>query len=240
MSRHPQGPGGVANATAKEIPFVSSDGQTLESSADLTFDDAGNRLAVGMSQAQLPTNASLGVKSPASAAGSFESIACFTKSDAIGSGAMIMAKANSTRFAADFRTSTANVDARLSALTSASNYLDNVIANADGSTSITGARRVPQSLKTTAYPIVDTDDTIWADATAGAFDVTLPAASATRAGQTHTVKRMNGGGNAVTVKSAGGTIDGVAAATGIALSAQFQARTYRCDGTNWNIVGGYL
>lgn len=94
--------------------------------------------------------------------------------------------------------------------------------------------------KTANYNVLVTDHTVLADATGGAFDVTLPSAVTALTGAQFTVKRLNAGGNAVTVKSTAGTIDGVAAATGIALTVQYQARTYESDGANWHIVGAHL
>jgi hypothetical protein len=103
-----------------------------------------------------------------------------------------------------------------------------------------GVRFANPPTKTANYTLaIGTDHTVLGDATGGVFDFTLPDAS-TIPGAQFTVKRINAGGNAVTVKSAGGTIDGVAAATGIALTVQWQSRTYESNGTNWFIVGGYL
>lgn len=82
------------------------------------------------------------------------------------------------------------------------------------------------------YAILDTDDTILADATGGAFTATLPTAVG-RAGRRFTVKRVNAGGNAVTIGSAGGTIDGAGT---VALGAQWASRTVESNGTSWFVV----
>jgi hypothetical protein len=88
--------------------------------------------------------------------------------------------------------------------------------------------------KTSAYTLITTDSVIVADATAGAFTVTLPSAAGI-AGRQYTIKRTNGGGNNVTVGSMGGqTIDG--ASTKI-LGAQFSYLTVLSDGSAWQIVG---
>lgn len=72
-----------------------------------------------------------------------------------------------------------------------------------------------------------------ADATGGAFAVTLPAASAA-AGKTLEVKKIDSSANAVTVTRAGSdTIDG---ATTYALSAQYQSVTLVSDGSaSWYV-----
>lgn len=97
----------------------------------------------------------------------------------------------------------------------------------------------PRRSVTTAYSVTDADYLILADATGGAFDVTLPSAVG-RDGRKFVVKRTSSAANTVTVKSAAGTLDGVAAATGIPLDAQFKTRAFQSDGTNWHIVGAYL
>lgn len=93
--------------------------------------------------------------------------------------------------------------------------------------------------ETGTYGVALSDHTILADATGGAFDVTLPSAVTAGDGATFVVKRISAA-NTVTVKSGGGTIDGVAAGTGIALDAQYKTRAFRSDGTNWFITAAYL
>jgi len=74
------------------------------------------------------------------------------------------------------------------------------------------------------------------DPTAGAFDVTLPNANVVT-GRRIQVKRTTTSANAVTVKSAGGTIDNVAGATGITLAGgSLSSLTVASDGTNWWII----
>jgi hypothetical protein len=72
---------------------------------------------------------------------------------------------------------------------------------------------------------------------AGAQTVRLPAATGVVPGRLYSIKRINTSANVVTVTSAGGTIDGVAAATGIALAGGSLASiSVLSDGTNWWIV----
>lgn len=106
-------------------------------------------------------------------------------------------------------------------------------------TTLSGGIVLPISAsKTGAYTVTTADYMVRCDATSGAFDVTLPNAN-TCAGQVFVVKRTSAA-NTVTVKSGGGTLDGVAAGTGIPLDAQFKTRAFQSDGTNWHIVGAYL
>jgi len=86
---------------------------------------------------------------------------------------------------------------------------------------------------TAAYTVEPFDRVILADATGGAFTVTLPNAYGRMGQQPISVKRMNAGGNAVTVGSAGGTIDG---ATTASLAAQYATKAFVSDGTNWMII----
>jgi hypothetical protein len=92
------------------------------------------------------------------------------------------------------------------------------------------------ALKTTAYTVAAADDVVLVDPTAGAFDVTLPNANVVT-GRRIQVKRTTTSANAVTVKSAGGTIDNVAGATGITLAGgSLSSLTVASDGTNWWII----
>lgn len=87
----------------------------------------------------------------------------------------------------------------------------------------------------TANYTVTLNDTIlkW-DATGGAFSVTLPAASAALAGKVYVLVQTTSSTNQVTVKTAGGTINGVAAGTGVAQTAsKIGVALAVCDGTNY-------
>lgn len=82
---------------------------------------------------------------------------------------------------------------------------------------------------TTTYAVKATDYFISADATGGAFTVTLPDVTASR-GRELIIKRMNGGSNAVTI---GGTVDGAANPT---LASQYAHIRLFCDGSLWHDV----
>lgn len=86
--------------------------------------------------------------------------------------------------------------------------------------------------KTATYAILDQDEVVLCNATGGAFAATLPTAVG-RAGRSFLVKRTNSGGNAVTIASAGGTIDGAAS---VSLASQYAFRRVASDGTNWHVV----
>ena len=97
-------------------------------------------------------------------------------------------------------------------------------------------RAVPPSKVTdvaAAYTAKADDHVILADATSGAFAVTLPVASRALRMEV-TVKRVNGGGNAVTIARSGAdTIDGAAS---VSLGSQYASRTLISDGSVWHII----
>ena len=86
---------------------------------------------------------------------------------------------------------------------------------------------------TAAYSMDPTDDLVLADATGGAFTVTLPAVTNAQRKLYH-VKRTNAGVNNVTVDGFGAeTIDG---ALTFVLGAQYDSITVLHNGTAWWIV----
>jgi hypothetical protein len=89
---------------------------------------------------------------------------------------------------------------------------------------------------TAAYSFAGRDKIVLADATGGAFTVTLPDATLRKNQQPITVKRMNGGGNAVTIGSAAGTIDGAATTS---LAAQYATKSFVSDGSVWVVVASF-
>lgn len=83
---------------------------------------------------------------------------------------------------------------------------------------------------TTTYTVADTVDTILADATGGAFTITLPnAANVERV----TVKKTDASANVVTVDGGTATIDGNVTQ---AISFQYESFTFASDGTNYFLV----
>lgn len=91
------------------------------------------------------------------------------------------------------------------------------------------ARSVPPQTtrEAVAATTVDVmDDLIVCDATGGAFTVTLPPADQVQFLKV-SIKRINGGGNAVTI---GGTVD---ASVNPTLASQWSAITVQSDGTRW-------
>lgn len=85
----------------------------------------------------------------------------------------------------------------------------------------------------TATTLTSSHQTILADATGGAFTLTLPAAS-TCSGRIYRIKRINSGANAVTVDGNGSeTIDGSLTAV---FNAQYDGFTIQSNGTNWFIL----
>lgn len=87
--------------------------------------------------------------------------------------------------------------------------------------------------KTGAYTATSTDETIAADATTAAFQVTLPTASG-RTGQRYTIKKTDSSANAVTVGTTSSqTIDG---STTYSLATQWKYVTVVSNGSNWLII----
>lgn len=89
--------------------------------------------------------------------------------------------------------------------------------------------------KTAAYTMSEDDHGVLADATGGAFAVTLLKAGDANP-RLYFFKRLNGGGNAVTITAhAGETIDGAATK---ALAAQYETAVLLPDpqGGKWHIV----
>lgn len=91
---------------------------------------------------------------------------------------------------------------------------------------------VAVTTKTANYTATISDDVILADATGGAFQVTLPTAAG-NTGQVIEVKRVSTNANAVTIATTGGqTIDGASTYAPLAL----ESVPMVSDGTNWWIV----
>jgi hypothetical protein len=89
---------------------------------------------------------------------------------------------------------------------------------------------------TAAYTVLAQDYYIFCDTTTiGAQTITLPAASAALRGREYVVVKSTNAAGAVTVKTAGGTINGAAAGTGIStlVTAAFGMLNCVSDGTNW-------
>lgn len=89
---------------------------------------------------------------------------------------------------------------------------------------------------TAAYTMTGRDKIVLADATAAPFTVTLPDATLRKNQQPVIVKRMNAGGNAVTVGSASGTIDGAATTS---LAAQYATKSFVSNGSAWHIISSF-
>jgi hypothetical protein len=96
-----------------------------------------------------------------------------------------------------------------------------------------GAATFSWSTKTTTYTITTSDTGILADATSGAFTVTLPTAVGSTA--RYAIKKKDASANTVTVATTSSqTIDG---ASTVVLSDQDSYVEVMSDGANWYVVG---
>jgi len=96
---------------------------------------------------------------------------------------------------------------------------------------------------TAAYTVTANDSVIFYDPT-NAYVITLPAASTALKGRNFVFVQTVSNAGQMTLKTAGGTINGTAAGTGIAVTAS-KLGTFDvfCDGTNWwggNSTAGLL
>jgi hypothetical protein len=96
---------------------------------------------------------------------------------------------------------------------------------------------------TAAYTVSANDYVVFYDPT-NAYVITLPAASAALKGREYVFVQTVSNAGQMTLKSAGGTVNGAAAGTGVAVTAsKLGAFRMFCDGTNWwggNSTAGLL
>jgi len=89
---------------------------------------------------------------------------------------------------------------------------------------------------TANYKVLGTEDIILVDATAGAVTVTLPQVNGAGKNVNLKIKKIDSGGNAVTIQpfeTSGVTIDGAAT---VSLSSQYATTNMVSDGSNWQIL----
>jgi hypothetical protein len=97
---------------------------------------------------------------------------------------------------------------------------------------INGLLRAKKNIvtKTAAHTLVEGEDGVYGDATAGAFSVTLPKAALFE-GRSFIITKIDASANAVTVDGDGAeTISGAAT---VALGVQWQSTTVLSNGSNW-------
>jgi len=96
---------------------------------------------------------------------------------------------------------------------------------------------------TAAYTVTANDWVIFYDPT-NAYVITLPAAGTALKGRCYTFVQTVSNAGQMTLKTAGGTINGTAGGTGIAVTASKIGKfDVYCDGTNWwggNSTAGLL
>lgn len=93
----------------------------------------------------------------------------------------------------------------------------------------------------TTYSVSATDFVVPYDTTSNAITITLPAAASANTGRPYLLIQTKSSTNQMTLKTGGGTINGTAAGTGIALTASKIGMFWAVsDGTNWWAGGGTL
>jgi hypothetical protein len=96
---------------------------------------------------------------------------------------------------------------------------------------------------TAAYTVLAADYVVFYDPT-NAYAITLPAASAALKGRQYVFVQTVSNAGQMTLKSSGGTVNGAAAGTGVAVTASKLGKfDMYCDGTNWwggNSTAGLL
>lgn len=116
-------------------------------------------------------------------------------------------------------------------------YTDKSIRKANGSksnntTTVKESGVTSVATKTNNYTITDSDDIILADASRGAFAVTLP--TAVSSAKTYTVKKVDGSLNTVTMNTTSfQTIDGGPSAL---MKVQNVSITVASDNSNWMVI----
>jgi len=101
---------------------------------------------------------------------------------------------------------------------------------ANGTNGIDGFGAGAIQSKTANYTALSTDGIILADASSGAFTITLPAVAV---GESLIVKKIDSSVNYVTVSPASGTIDGDAS---VIIGVQWRSLTFVSNGTNWFLI----
>jgi hypothetical protein len=114
----------------------------------------------------------------------------------------------------------------------------NVIANFAGTNKILtlkGGFIVNRTAVSANYTVLASDYIVAYTSTSSAFAATLPAAATGNAGQVWIVKDESGAAatNNITVKTSGGTIDGVAAGTGKVINTNYGVLRVYSNGTNY-------
>lgn len=97
-----------------------------------------------------------------------------------------------------------------------------------------GTSGTPGAVLTANYTVTLNDTILEYSTTGGVFNITFPAASAALAGKVWLLIQTTSSANAMTAKTAGGTINGTAGATGVAQTiSKIGIGIVVCDGTNY-------
>ena len=98
------------------------------------------------------------------------------------------------------------------------------------------------NVQSTTYTIVQTDETVQANAAGAAFTITLPTVASTPVGRMFKIIKTDSSANAVTIQRQGSSVIWVSGAsfTSVPITLQGQSLTVESDGTDWFIVGSPL
>ncbi len=226
--------------------MYGSGGGLIASASNLTYSDANIYLGVGLGTAVITAAHALHVANTPASTDTVHDIACFhrgssgTGASGIGAGVKFTVETTTTNNTDAGRIATYWVDATHASRTSAITFstVDNAGALTErfrvGGLACKFTSGVQHNVlaKTADYTMLESDDTITSDATAGVVTITLPAAT-TKARVF--IKRIDASANNTTVSRAGSdTIEGNNTLT---LAAQWESVTLQADGTaTWLII----
>jgi hypothetical protein len=208
--------------TQGSVMFIGATTYASQDNANLFFDDTNIRLGIGTNSPSFP----LHVYGAAPSMSFTDTVARQMKiAGPTGSNASI--SLSGTNAGLDF------INAGSEGFTFSSNSAQRVAIAADYTTTtlaVSGSMSTALSTQTSTYSVTNNDSVILADATLGAFTVTLPTAVGC-AGREYRFKKVDSSANAVTIgTSSSQTIDG---ASTYSLSTQYAHVQVVSDGSNW-------
>jgi hypothetical protein len=212
--------------TSGSVVFMGPSGYSTEDNAKLFFDDTNARLGIGTS-------------SPATGVHILGAAPAIRLTDTSG---RILQLLGPTTGNGSVALSGTGADLEVATNTTGGGFLifkttatERARMTKDGTSTtlaISGGLGTAVATKTTTYAITALDSVVRADATAGAFTMTLPTAVGC-AGRQYLLKKIDSSANAVTVSTTSSqTIDGAAT---YSLASQYSHVLLVSDGSNWMV-----